>query len=348
MPRRHRFRRGALIGLLVIALAPPAFSDEDAPPFPDCRVVPLPGHRVAFFHGERQVLGWHHDPSAPNPFIFPLISPEGSKLTRMGHPGAPNHDHHRSIWFSHHDVEGVNFWSDGGPGKIRQKQWLVMEDGVGEALLAVRLGWFDAGGRELLEQDVVLAWRPGSDAGHELELQLDFRRGSGAPEEGVALGQTNFGFLGIRVSRELSGHFGRGRLLDSEGREGEPAIFGKRARWMDYSAPTPRVPEGLEGITCIDHADNPGHPVAWHVREDGWMGPGATRSGGRTLKRGERLRLRYLILAHSSPFQPESVERVAREFHARGPFTILKSRRPHRQFELKRETLKTETPRGDS
>ena len=56
----------------------------------------------------------------------------GESLTRMGHPGAPDHDHHRSIWFAHEKVSGVNFWTDLTTAKIRQKQWLAYEDGDGE------------------------------------------------------------------------------------------------------------------------------------------------------------------------------------------------------------------------
>ena len=30
----------------------------------------------------------------------------------MGHPGAPDHDHHRSVWFAHFKVLGIDFWGD--------------------------------------------------------------------------------------------------------------------------------------------------------------------------------------------------------------------------------------------
>ena len=40
--------------------------------------------------------------------------PSGATLTRIGHPGAENHDHHRSVWFAHHKVNGLDFWSSAG------------------------------------------------------------------------------------------------------------------------------------------------------------------------------------------------------------------------------------------
>ena len=47
------------------------------------------------------------------------------------------------------------------------------------------------------------------------------------PAPSVELGQTNFGLLAVRVAKTISVHFGGGKLCDSEGRQGEPKIFGK-------------------------------------------------------------------------------------------------------------------------
>src|SRR5262249_36545579 len=53
----------------------------------------------------------------------------------------------------------------------------------------------------------------------------------------VELGQTNFGFLGVRVAKTMSERYGGGRLANADGATGEPAIFGKASRWVDYSGP---------------------------------------------------------------------------------------------------------------
>lgn len=328
-------RSPLLCPLLVVLLAAASGKWASGAEFesPACRVVPLPGHRTAFVHGGKRVAVWHYGPDYPRPFFYPFLSPRGTSLTRMGHPGAPNHDHHRSIWFAHHKVAGVDFWGDGGEGRIRQKQWLVYQDGDEEAVMAVLLGWFDAAGRELMEQEVVAAWRPGEEAGHELELQLTFR----PTDDVLELEKTNFGFLAVRMAKELSAHFGHGELRDSEGRQGEINIFGKRARWMDYSGPTAAVPEGREGVAYFDHPENPRHPAHWHVREDGWMGAGICLSGGYSLERGKPLVLRYLLLAHAGKNAPQDFERVARQFAARPGFQVSKSSKPHHQFKVKRK-----------
>ena len=95
--------------------------------FPRCEVVPLPDHQASFRIDGAERLRWHFGPDYPRPFFFPLVGPSGTPLTRMGHPGDPSHDHHRSIWFAHEKVSGVNFWSDNTTARVRQKQWLAYQ-----------------------------------------------------------------------------------------------------------------------------------------------------------------------------------------------------------------------------
>jgi hypothetical protein len=250
----------------------------------------------------------------------------------MGHPGAENHDHHRSVWFAHHKVVGVDFWGHAADSQIRQKHWLVYDDGDEAALLAVRLGWHDGHDpRELLEQELVAVVRPGPDGETFLELQSKFTPTS----ETLEFGQTNFGFLAVRVAKNLSEHFGGGKLTDSEGRTGEPAIFGQRATWVDYSGPVPsrEDAETWEGITYVDHPRNPSHPTRWHVREDGWMGASVCFDGPVTTSRKEPLTLRYLLHVHRGPVDPQRAGRVAAEFAARPGHVIEKGTGvKHRQW----------------
>ncbi|MDA1231849.1 MAG: PmoA family protein, partial [Planctomycetota bacterium] len=67
-----------------------------------CQIVPLVSHQVSFQIDDREVLRWNSGLDYPRPFFFPVVSPSGAMLTRMGHPGAPDHGHHQSVWFAHH------------------------------------------------------------------------------------------------------------------------------------------------------------------------------------------------------------------------------------------------------
>ncbi|MFT4639506.1 MAG: hypothetical protein ACI8T1_002831 [Verrucomicrobiales bacterium] len=57
----------------------------------------------------------------------------------MGHTGAPDHDHHQSVWFAHEKLGDTNFWANNSQATIRQSSWHCYEDGDDRAAMAVRL-----------------------------------------------------------------------------------------------------------------------------------------------------------------------------------------------------------------
>jgi len=121
-----------LLPILLFGLAGASLAEE---PFAlkQCELLPLPDDQVSFQIDGVEKTRWHFGSRYPRPFFYPLGGPSGTSLTRMGHPGAPNHDHHRSVWFAHHDVGGVDFWSDRTDGRVRQKSWYCYRDGYDHA-----------------------------------------------------------------------------------------------------------------------------------------------------------------------------------------------------------------------
>ncbi len=306
-----------------------------------CEVIPLPNQQARFLIDGVEKTNWHFGRQYPGPFLYPLNGPSGVSLTRMGHPGASNHDHHRSVWLAFHKLNNLNFWAEKTGNQIRQKHWYRYRDGQDESVMAVCLGWFDAKQKEIMEQDVVIAVRP-RDAGEmEVEFQLTMRPGAG--QEAVTLNQTNFGLLAVRVSKTLSAHFGGGVLTNSEGAKDEPTIFGRPARWVDYSGP---VVSGqgearevcTEGVTVIDHPSNPGYPNHWHVREDGWIGASICMKREYKIEAESELTLRYLLHVHSGAVIAEEANQVLSRFAARPGFVIRppKTGEKHLQFEAHR------------
>ena len=138
---------------------------------PLCQVVPQPDNQVSLQIDGKERVRWHFDHKYSRPFFYPLIGPSGETLTRMGHPGAQNHDHHRSVWWAHAKVNGEDYWSEHGGTQIRQKKWLAYVDGEDEAVMGSLSGWFSKKGEELLEQEMVASVRPGPEGELFLELQ---------------------------------------------------------------------------------------------------------------------------------------------------------------------------------
>jgi len=307
-----------------------------------CEVLPLPNRQVSIRIDGQEKTRWHFSHDSPGPFLFPVTGPSGVSLTRMGHPGAENHDHHRSVWLAYQNVNGLDFWTSRQGNQIRQKHWYCYEDGDEEGVMAARLGWYDQNDNEVLDQDVVIAVRPLRVDEYEVELQLTLR----PPERGssVTLGKTNFGLLAVRVARSLSSYFGGGELTSSNGGVGENHTFGRPAKWMDYSGPVVKGTGAArhvvnEGITFHDHPANVNYPTHWHVRSDGWMGASPGMHAEHMISSREPLRLRYLLHVHRGRYDPERSAERHSAFSERRNFVIKRSGsdRPHLQYEVSRD-----------
>lgn len=308
---------------------------------PRCQIVPHAESQFAFVIDGIERLRWHAAPSDHSrPFFHPLIGPSGAALTRLGHPGAPDHDHHRGIWFAHNKVTGIDFWANNKPPRIRQTNWLLQQESNDGATLGVELAWYDGHDpSELLRQVMLCGVSAGPQPGEVLvELQTSLT----PKAETLELGQTNFGLLAVRVARHISAFFGGGQLTNSEGAVGEPAIFGKPARWVNYSGPAippgKREATGSEGITCFDHPTNPNHPAKWHVREDGWLGASLTREASLVLERAKPLTLRYLIATHAKAYAQENAAEQFAAFEKLPSWELVKYPAKHTNWGVRRKS----------
>ena len=292
---------------------------------PNIQIVPQADDQVSFQAQGQEKLRWHFSPRYARPFFFPVIGPSGRSLTRMGHPAAPDHDHHKSFWWGHQFIGGVNFWEErGGTQQIRQEGWVHYQDGNDYAAIVVRLGWIDAHKVRLMQQELIAVYRPLANGESWIELQSTF---TPVPEK-LPLQRTNFGFLGLRVAGSMSAHYGGGRLSNSEGAVGEKPIFAQPARWVDYSGPI--VGETWEGITWFDHPSNPRHPTSWHVRDDGWMSAAFCLREGYDLTRSQPLRLRYGYHVHARAVETKIAEEQFKAFGSTPAWEVAKASQPWR------------------
>lgn len=157
--------------------------------------------------------------------------------------------------------------------------------------------------------------------------------------ESLELGKTNFGFLAVRVAKNISAYFGGGEIANATGLTGEPAIFGKPSEWMDYSGPALDESGGhaIEGITYFDHPANPGFPSHWHVREDGWMGAAVCLENPVQAFRDRPLVLRYLLHAHRGKIDRERTGEIVSRFAASPGFEVVKANVKHQEFTIRRQ-----------
>jgi hypothetical protein len=289
--------------------------------FPRVQVIPEPT-RASFRVSGTERLGYDFGVGHPRPFLYPILSPSGAPLTRMGHPNPVGHEHHRSAWFGHQSVAGLNFWEERPSSdlQVAHRRVVAYEDGPTGGGLAADIEW-RRGTVVFLKHHLIL-WLEAPEGGEgsmSLDVQSRFESPDGRP---VALGKTNFGFFGVRVAKAMSERFGGGRLTNAEGATGEPAIFAKRSRWVDYSGPT--SPGTVEGIAYLDHSSNPHHPTPWHVRADGWMEAAFNLEEGYGVAADHPLDLRYRLVLHPGPADASRIDAAWRAFADTAPLAVVK------------------------
>ncbi|MFO1452504.1 MAG: PmoA family protein [Opitutaceae bacterium] len=273
-------------------------------------------------------------PDAPKPFFHPILSADGTQLTRdfpmANVPGEEqDHPHHRSLWFAHGSVNQVDFWLEkpGITGRIVHDRMVEAVTLAPDAVRFVaRSRWLSPQGKALLtdETQVVIRAVP---RGRLLDLAITLHASEGAP---VVFGDTKEGTMAVRLAQwmTLPHRFqgkevpGVGQMVNKEGGSGA-GIWGLRSAWMDYLAPRQGK---VYGISIFDHPGNPRFPTWWHARDYGLFAANPfgkhdfeklkdqPQAGDWTLPAGEKATFRYRFYIHEGDTAAAGVADQYRQF----------------------------------
>ncbi|MGD9722116.1 MAG: PmoA family protein [Pirellulales bacterium] len=256
--------------------------------------------------------------SGSKPILWPLVAPGGKRVTRnwpmeTGVPGETDrdHPHQRSLWFTHGDVNGVDFWSE-GKGRIEHREFVKVAGGP-DATIVTRNDWLSPDGSKLICQDE-RTLRFGADADRRW---IDFEIVVKASDGPVVFGDTKEGSFGVRTASSMRVDSKQGgKIVNSEGQSNQ-AAWGKPAAWVDYHGP---VDGEVLGIAILNHPTSFRFPTHWHVRTYGLFAANpfglsdftaGAQKGAYTLPAGETMTLRYRVLIHRGD---EQAGRVAESF----------------------------------
>jgi methane monooxygenase PmoA-like len=272
------------------------------------------------------------------PILWPIIGPTGAAMTRS-YPmkkvagEATDHPHQRSFWFTHGDVNGVDFWSEGAKaGKQKHKEFVRVEGGK-RATIVTRNDWLAPDGRKFLEDERQLTFFPAGDT-----RVIDFAITLAPADGAVTFGDTKEGSFGLRIAEsmraELKGDKGRGRILNSEGQIDDastvksPRTWGKSARWVDYSGPVTdeRGTEEIAGITILNHPKSFRFPTHWHVRTYGLFAANPfglhdfenkeKGAGSYTLQKGQTLSFEYRVIFHKGMWGKSNADQAFSDYES--------------------------------
>ena len=278
----------------------------EALPFPAVQVLPDANDRVWVGHDNCNLLGYCYSGQYRKPFFYPVNGPSGRSVTRLGHPRdfEGGHDHHRSLWIEHENVNNVSFETEHlhfytgtdsplvGIGRIVHADFLRQEDGPVYARLEMALAWVSHEGEVLLDETRRVRVCPLAGGEQLIDFDVTF-----APKvERVTFGQSTFGILAARVAHSLEAGRGSGRILNAGGALNEAGVHRQRAEWCDYAGPI--SPSETNGIAILGHPENFDHPHTFHVRDDGWMCAAPFGRHAKTIHSGETLRFRFRVYVH--------------------------------------------------
>lgn len=316
---RRIFVLGSLFALLTaigVAVPPPATSDANENS--DGVQIQKDEHGVKVFIDGALFTHYRTDLGA-KPVCWPLLSATGAEVTRrfpMETVDGEKHDHphQRSLWFTHGDVNGIDFWSENeGHGTIVHREYLALESGSQQGRIRTRNDWLAPDGTKVCEDERELRIYHRSDA-RVIDFDITIR----ATEGPVKFGDTKEGTLGVRIatSMDVNSNLG-GRIVNSRGQTDLEA-WGKQAEWVDYHGP---VGDETLGIAIMNHPTSFRFPTYWHVRVYGLFAANPFGlhhfknsndvDGSHTLNKGDSITFRYRLYIHSGDTEQA---RVAEEY----------------------------------
>ena len=205
----------------------------------------------------------------PRPFFYPVIGPTGVPIIRhwpmkdINKDEAKDHVHHKSLWFTHGEVNGQDFWGEGSKsGKIVHDKFLNISPGSKVGVIQSANKWVAKSGDVVCTDTRTHKFYNTAD-GQIMDFEVTIHASNGK----VTMGDTKEGSMAIRLTptMRVEGKVAKGHIVNSEGDRDKPA-WGKRAAWCDYYGP---VEGQTVGVAIFDHPSNPKHPTWWHVRTYG-------------------------------------------------------------------------------
>ena len=286
-------------------------------------------NQIEVMIGGHPFTTYYFDPKIAKAYFQPLRSAQGTIVTR-GYPVGDDvplehvHDssvepHQRPLYFAHGNIDGISFWAE----EIFLKQFYHHEDqpfgrmvftklddsrgGADSGAIKAEFNLVDPSGRILATETQSYTF-----TGDENTRTVDCEFVIHADHGPVVFGDTKEGTFAIRVAPELNSP--PAHMVSSTGAEGEKAIWGKRADWVDYDG---KVAGEDLGIAIFDSPRSFRHPTYWHARAYGLFAANPfglrefsrdpKQDGSWTIREGKSLLFRYRVLIHHGDYQQAGI-----------------------------------------
>lgn len=268
----------------------------------------------------------------PFPYLYPVLAPDGTALTRNFpmkkiEGEAQDHTHHRSIWFTHGAINGVDFWQDVAKrgNIVNESVTTAMEKGAG--VIRSRNKWEGPDKALHATDETTIAFRA-TPGGRLIDYEVTIKALADKP---LVFGDTKEGSMAVRVAQWLTPPHraggkdsvgSTGTLVNASGaKDGD--VWSKKSTWIDnYGTKDGKV----YGIAMFDHPQNPRHPTWWHARTYGLLAANPfgqhdfepehkanAKAGDLTVPAGGSVTFRWRIYIHTGD---DKTAQVAEQYKA--------------------------------
>lgn len=314
---RRRFMRlsAGTVASLPAALAAGAQSGNDGR-----RTVPDSDELTHYQIGPHIWLRWHNEPllgyrahaTQKYPYFFPVAGPvSGLSLTSESSLPWP---HHRSLFFGCDFVNGGNYWQDGlERGQIVSTGPRIAEATNNSATIVDACEWRQPGGPVQMTDERRFTLSVPGPRLRILDVDITWRAAVN-----VTIQKNNHALFALRAVHEIT-PWGGGRLVSSEGEEGEAQTFGRPARWCAFfGRRTHARDEPMEGIALMDHPESPWAPCPWFTRDYGFISPMPFNwiEEPWRLGAGQSVRIRHRVVAFAGDPQDAGLDALYRDWIA--------------------------------
>ena len=191
--------------LLLVGLFP-AVAAEKTPtsaPSAGVQIVQLTNRLRVEING--QLFTEYYFKDVPRPFCYPLLGPDNLPLMRnwpmKDVPGEDkDHKHHRSMWFTHGSVNGLDFWSeDKDFGKIVHDGFVQVASGTDAGVIKARNKWVAKDGTVVCtdERTLRIYNRPATERLLDFEITIHASNGE------LTFGDTKEGTMAVRLNETM-------------------------------------------------------------------------------------------------------------------------------------------------
>ena len=268
--------------------------------------------QISISIGGKPFTVFNYGKSLPKPYFLPVHAPNGTVISRpLDDPQDKDHPHHKGIWVSVDEVNGVKFWNE--DGRIKNVAVKVLSPSGPHAKFQTTNHWLAADGSPIVAEESTVTIH----GNHVIAYDIKFT----AVAQDVTFGDTKEGLFGFRMARTMK-EKETGKVINANGLQGTKKCWGQPAAWVDYYG---TVNGDVCGLTIFDHPEN-FRPSRYHVRDYGLfsISPFGERAYSKkknpaqpvVMKKGESFRLRYGMYIHEGSTKQADVAGVYAKYLA--------------------------------